>query len=163
VGRLQRDLGTGATEHRDRGAADRQLNPRRGRREDEGAGLIGTIAGFTVFLTFLFFAVNLLFGLYATSVVTTTANEGARAVAGGGVDADDPGSTLAARRQAEASMRAALGGYGNEAVFDWSGSDAGQVRLRVRAPLPDLLFGIAERVGPDQVDRTVTVRIERPR
>ena len=45
--------------------------------DDRGAGLISTAAGVVVFLVFLLFAVQLLFGLYASSTVTAVANDAA--------------------------------------------------------------------------------------
>ena len=47
-------------------------------RADRGAGLVSAVAGVVAFLAFLFFAVQLLYNLYATSVVTATAYDAAR-------------------------------------------------------------------------------------
>ncbi|MDQ3756428.1 MAG: hypothetical protein M3394_01070, partial [Actinomycetota bacterium] len=48
----------------------------------EGSGLLGTVVGGLVFLSLLFFAVQVVLGLYATSVVTAVAYDAAKAVAG---------------------------------------------------------------------------------
>ena len=57
------------------------MTPRRARGE-RGAGLLSTVAGVVVFLVFLLFAVQLLFGLYATSTVNAVANDAATRAAG---------------------------------------------------------------------------------
>jgi NADPH:quinone reductase-like Zn-dependent oxidoreductase len=117
-----------------------------------------------VFLAFLFFAVQLLFNLYATSVVTSTAYEGARLVAGHESDHADPNAVNRARGHAEARMRELLGEYGERVTFDWSASTADTVSLRVHARNPNLTFGgLGNRVGFGEVDRTVSIRVEQPR
>lgn len=128
---------------------------------DEGTGQLGTIAGFTAFLLFLFLAVHVLVGLYATSVVTAAALDGARIVAGGGVDHDDPAAVEAAQAEAEAHVRGLLGRAGDRASFDWSGSTATEVALHVRVPWPRLLPDLGGELGDAAVDRTVRMRIER--
>lgn len=118
----------------------------------------------TVFLAFLFFAVQLLFNLYATSVVTSTAYEGARTVAGHSVDHGDPAAGERARADAEREMRDLLGAYGERVTFDWSATTADTVSLRVRAHNPKLTFaGLGQRLGFDEIDRTITIRIEETR
>ena len=57
-----------------------QFNPRAGR--ERGAGLVGTSAGFLVFMLMMLAAVQILFNLYATSMVTAAAHDAARDVAG---------------------------------------------------------------------------------
>lgn len=114
-----------------------------------------------VFLAFLFFAVQLLFNLYATSVVTSTAYDGARQVAAADVDHHDPVAVEQARAEAEAHMRDLLGRYGERVTFDWSASTADTVALRVRARNPRLTFaGLGHRLGFDEVERTVSMRVE---
>lgn len=101
------------------------------------------MAGVTVFLVLLAFAVQLALRLYATSVVTAAAYDAARLVATG---ADDAAG-------AEAHARSLLGDVGAAAVFEWdTGADA--VRLRVVVEPPQLL------PPADVIDRTVTVRRE---
>jgi hypothetical protein len=124
---------------------------------------VGTLAGFMVFLCFLFLAVHVLVGLYATSVVTASALDGARRVAGARVEHDDAASVQRARRDAEAHVRELLGRAGSRARFDWSGSDADEVQLRVTMPAPRLLPALGRTLGLDEIDRTVRVRVERQR
>ena len=52
--------------------------------DERGGGPISIWIGFLVFLVMLLFAVQVLFNLYATSVVTAVAYDAARRVAGGG-------------------------------------------------------------------------------
>jgi hypothetical protein len=131
---------------------------------DRGTGLVSSIAGVTVFLAFLFFAVQLLFNLYATSVVTSTAYDGARSVAASPVDHDDPVAVDQARQRAEAHMRDVLGEYGDRVHFDWTASDATTVALRIQVQNPRLTFGDLDgRLGYHEIDRTIRVRIEEAR
>lgn len=126
-------------------------------RTDEGAGVVGAAAGFTAFLAFLLFAVQLLSNLYATSVVTSATYDGARLAAEAGDHALDPGH----RHQVEQHVRDLLGDYGNGADFDWSGSDTQVVRLRVSVDNPSfLLRSLPAELPFDTVDRTATVRVE---
>jgi hypothetical protein len=128
---------------------------------DRGSGLFSTLAGVLVFLAFLLFAVQLLTNLYATSAATSAAFDGARQVAGHRSATDDPAATARARADAEARMRSELGRFGEQVTFDWSGSDADMVALRVRARAPRFLLpGLARPLGFDQIDRTVRVRRE---
>ena len=124
---------------------------------DRGAGLIGTVAGVTVFLGFLLLAVQLLFNLYASSAVGAAAYDAARLVAESG----DPGPP--AQHRAEAHARQVLGRYADRVTFAWS-VDADRVRLHVQARNPSFLLpALGGAVGFDEVDRTVTLRIERLR
>lgn len=126
--------------------------------------MVGTIGGVTVFLAFLFFAVQLLFNLYATSVVTSTAHDGVRQVAGSEVDHTDPVAVEQARLGAEAHMRGVLGEYADRVTFDWSASTADVVSLRVHARNPRLTFGgLGGQLGFDEIDRTVSMRVEEAR
>ena len=121
---------------------------------DRGAGLIGTIAGVTVFLAFLLFAVQLLFNLYATSAVTAAAYDAARVVAG------SAGGDVT---RAENHARQVLGRYADRVSFDWS-INSDTVALRVRARNPTFLLpALGGAVGFDEIDRTVQVRVERER
>ncbi len=103
---------------------------------------------------------QLLYNLYATSVVTATAHDAARDVASREVDHDDPGAVAAARSAAERELRARLGRYSERVEIDWSESDATTVRLRIVAENPDLLFHSAGLLGFDEIERTVTARVE---
>ena len=128
---------------------------------DAGGGLIGTIGGVTVFLALLLFAVQLLVNLYAASMVTSAAYEGAREVAGARVDHADPIAMADARDRAEAHVRDLLGHAGAKATFDWSQSTPERVALRVRADAPRFLWpGLRGDLGFDHLDRTVEVRVE---
>ena len=111
--------------------------------------------GFSVFLVLLLFAVQVLFNLYATSVVTAVSFDAARRVAGG-----DGGPALIAA--AEDQARAELGRYGTRVTFDWSATDADEVVLHVQASNPHVLLPVL--AGPaafDHIDRTIRVRVER--
>jgi hypothetical protein len=141
-------------------------SPRRRRHltDDGGTGLIGTTSGVLVFLCFLLFAVQLLVGLFGRSVVTGIALSGANRVAGARVDHTDAAAVTAARVQAEGEMRQLLGRQASRTTFDWSGSTPDEVVLRVHADLPRFVLpGVQGRLGTDTVDRTIRVRVERPR
>jgi len=128
---------------------------------DRGAGLIGTIAGVLVFLGFLLFAVQLLVNLYATSAATSAAFDGARLVAGHRTDHGSADAVARARVEAERRMRSELGDLGDQVTFDWSGSDAGVIAVRIQGPAPRFLLpGLGGPLGFDQIDRTARVRIE---
>lgn len=119
-------------------------------RDERGAGLIGTIAGVTVFLAFLTVALQILVDLYTTSVVTSATYDAARLVATGAPPA-----------AAEAHARELLGGIGDDARFTWATDDPSVVRLRVQVPTQHFLLPIVSGVlGLDDVDRTVFVRVE---
>lgn len=125
---------------------------------DRGAGLLSTVAGVVVFLTFLLFAVQLLFGLYAASTVNAVANDAATRAAG----ADAP-----PLEQIEAEARAGLGEVGRSARFAWSQDDADgdgvpdtivlEVVARPPRFMPAALGGL---LGAEDVRRTVRVRQE---
>ena len=132
-------------------------------RAERGAGLVSAVAGVVAFLAFLFFAVQLLYNLYATSVVTATAYDAARDVASRRVDHSSAVAVASARRRAEHDVRDRLGRYADAVTLDWSASDGSTIRLRVRATNPDLLFHSAGLLGFDEIDRTVTVRVEEVR
>ncbi len=123
-------------------------------RSERGGGPISAWLGFLVFLGLLLFAVQALFNLYATSVVTAVAYDAARRVA----VADGGTGHIAA---AEADARRALGRYGQRVTFDWSASDGDVIVLSVHARNPThLLPTMAGRLAFDEVDRTVRVRVE---
>jgi Flp pilus assembly protein TadG len=130
---------------------------------DRGSALVGAVAGVTVFLVLLTFAVQLLVNLYATSAVTAAAHDAARSVAAGRVDHDEPAAVAAAVSAGEARARDLLGRAGDRVSFSWEvGAD--QVRLRVAAEHPALAVGPVARVfGWNRVERDVVVRVERSR
>ncbi len=103
----------------------------------------------------LLFAVQVLFNLYAASVVTSVSYDAARRVAG-----SDGGPDHMA--EAEAQARAALGRYEGRVTFDWSATSAEEVVLRVHSDNPSVLLPVA--AGPlafDTLDRTFRIRVER--
>ena len=129
---------------------------------DGGTGLIGTFAALVVFLAFLLFAVQLLVDLYASSVTTSAAFDGARVVAGSRADHADAVAVVAAERTAEARVRAELGTFGRSVTFDWTGTDDDSVQLRIQGEAPRFLWpGLQHALGVGHVDRTVRVRVER--
>jgi Flp pilus assembly protein TadG len=130
---------------------------------DAGTGLIGTIAGFLVFLALMLFAVQTLLGLYTRSVVTDAAHEGARRVAGARVDQSDPVARDRARLAAETEVRRLLGHFGDGVALDWSASTDDTVALRVQARPPGFLWDALRGPGAALVERTVTVRVEENR
>ena len=123
-----------------------------------GIGLVGSLAGVVAFLSFLLFAVQLAYDLYATSAVTSAAFDAVRVVAGG-----DAASGDTARADAEESVRRVLGRYGDRVAFTWSVDDD-VVALRVQATNPSFLPAALRRpLRLDEVDRTVRARVERLR
>jgi hypothetical protein len=123
--------------------------------DERGGGPIAVWIGFSVFLVMLLFAVQVLFNLYAASVVTAVSYDAARRVAGGD---GGPGHVAVAEEQA----RQALGRYAARVSFDWSATTADEVVLRVRSSNPSVLVPV--RAGPaalDRLDRTFRVRVER--
>jgi len=125
---------------------------------DRGAGLLSTSFGILFFLGFLFFAVQLLFNLYATSVVTSTAYDAARQVATQGHQ-----PTQSDCDEATSRARDELGRYAQRVRFDCDvTSDVDVVTVRVHAENPRFLGpSIDSFVGFDVIDRQVSVRVER--
>jgi len=123
--------------------------------DERGGGPISLWVGFSVFLVMLLFAVQVLFNLYAASVVTAVSYDAARRVAGG-----DGGESYVA--DAEEQARQSLGRYAEKVTFDWSGTNAEEVVLRVQSDNPSVLLPLM--AGPaalDRLDRTIRVRVER--
>ena len=121
-------------------------------RGDSGSGLVSSLAGVGAFLAFLFLAVHVIVGLYATSVVTDAATEAARRVAGAATTDED---RAAAVDHAEGRVRSALGRMGKDAVIDWT-FDADSVGITVRIARP----GFVRMFGGGTIERTVVVRRE---
>jgi len=137
--------------------------------------LISTLFGFAVVVVLLLLVVQVSFDLYARSLVTATALEAARSVAG--YDSSQnypttPGAALDAAEQAAlstAESRAAeeLGGYGKVTQFTFDPSTLNgsppEVTLTVRFDVSRSSFNLA---GPlrlpllNQFTRTVRVRVE---
>jgi len=107
----------------------------------------------------MFAAVQVLFDLYATSMVTSAAHDAARIVAGFDSAADRCGAT--ARGDRAFSTR--LGTYATEAgpQLTWTCTDPDVVRVRVTADHPTILPPfLAGLTGLGHVDRTIEVRVE---
>ena len=124
---------------------------------ERGVGAVSSVVGVTIFLALLFFAVQVLYNLYATSVVTAAAFDAARVVAGsdGGSDVQDDAWERACQ---------VMGRYCDRVEPDWSQSTDDVVILRVVAENPNLLMRGLGTVAPFQtVDRTIRVRVERLR
>lgn len=123
-------------------------------RDERGGGVLSAWFGLVVFFALLLFAVQVLYNLYATSVVTSVSYDAARRVAAARGDPD-------AVARAEADARAALGSYASRVTYGWT-VDADVVVLRVRARNPSFLLpAVAGPVAFGEVDRTVRVRVER--
>jgi hypothetical protein len=130
-------------------------------RGDTGAGLISAASGVLVVVIFLLFAVQLLFGLYASTAVTAVVNDAARRAASSG-GGDREVITTDARRM--------LGRVGDDATFRWGDDDQDgdgtpdTVVLTVVARPPRFVpASIGRHVGLDTIERTVRVRVERLR
>jgi len=125
------------------------------RRDERGGGPISMWIGFSVFLIMLLFAVQVLFNLYAASVVTAVSYDAARRVAGG-----DGGPDLIAA--AEGQARGELGRYADRVTFDWGATDDQEVVLHVQARNPRVLLPfLAGAPAFDHLDRTIRIRVER--
>ena len=136
-------------------ASTRSAGSRHG---EAGAGLIGTFFGVVVFLVLLLVAVQVLSGLYARSVVAAVSYDAARTLGGA-----DQGDGEASRAVAVARARRQLGSMGEKATFEWD-NDPDTVRLTVRSPAPTVLpQSLTGPVGLGDIERTVTVRVERVR
>jgi hypothetical protein len=128
--------------------------------------VFGTSIGFLVFLLFLFFAMQVMFGLYATSTLRATVDDAtARAAAGGGTNAAD-----LARLAEEAE--ASLGEMGRrpstiielEAVDEDGDGAADVVVGRARAVPPRFVPpSIGGMIGFEEITAGSRVRIERLR
>lgn len=128
--------------------------------DDCGAGLISSAAGVMVFLVFLMFAVQLLFGLFASSAVTAVANDAVQRAATQGAP---PLEII------EAEARDNLGQVGDRATFRWRTEDIDgdgtidTVVLEVVATPPRLVpTSVGSAAGFGEVRRTVRARIEAP-
>jgi hypothetical protein len=126
---------------------------------ERGAGTFGTAAGFLVFLLLMFTAVQILFNLYATSLVTAAAHDAARDVAGFRAADDRCGAVPAA----EAAFVEQLGEYGQQghATLEWTCNDPNVVRVHVTATHPSILpTRMAGLSSLAELDRTIEVRVE---
>ncbi len=132
------------------------------RRGDRATGVFGTTFGFTVFLIFLLFTVQLLFGLYVRTTVTAVATDLAQQAANEGRASFEP------QRMAfyEAEARRRLGDYADDATFDFRLVDVDSdgrddtVTVRVEAALPTLLPARWIPGSPTSFERTMRARLE---
>lgn len=129
-----------------------------GLRRDHGAGLISSAAGVVVFLIFLLFSVQLLFGLYSSSTITAVANDAAQRAASRGAPPLE---------RIEAEARANLGRVGDDARFAWATEDIDgdgvddTVVLSISATPPRFVpLSIGTAVGFGEVRRTARARVE---
>jgi hypothetical protein len=128
---------------------------------ERGTGVFATAFGFTVFLIFLLFTVQVLFGLYARTTVTAVAADLAQRAA-------NEGSALDEDRFASYAQegRRRLGGYGDDADFAFAFADADgdgiddTVAVTVEASLPILLPVRWSGHSPTEFTRTMRARIE---
>lgn len=128
-------------------------------RHERGAVLVGTSAGIAVFLVLMLCAVQILFNLYATSMVTAAAHEAGRTVAGFEALTD----RCAAAAVAEQQFVEALGDYGaaGHAHLSVSCRDPDLVTVHVVADHPTFLpTRAAGLLALGRVDRTIEVRVE---
>lgn len=128
---------------------------------ERGTGVFSTAFGFTVFLVFLLFTVQVLFGLHARTTVTAVASDLARRAANEGEALDQ------ARFDAYAEEgRRRLGGYGDDARFSFALADADgdgtddTVAVTVDASLPILLPVRWSGLSPTDFRRTMRARLE---
>jgi hypothetical protein len=140
----------------------RQLTePGRQRADEAGTGLVGSLAGFMVFVVLLLVAAQVLFDLYARSAVTAAAFDAARRVAGYDLVTLPADQIIEAEAAAEMQARQTLGRYGREVLFTWTLTSS-VVELRIQAVNQRLLPAtLARSIGIDRIDRTVRVRAER--
>lgn len=132
------------------------------RRGDRGTGVFGTTFGFTVFLIFLLFTVQLLFGLYVRTTVTAVTTDLAQQAANEGPTSVGP--ERVAFYEDEARRR--LGGYADDATFEFTLIDADSdgrddtVAVHVDASLPTLLPARWIPGSPTSFERTMRARLE---
>ena len=138
------------------------MNHQAVRAGDRATGVFGTAFGFTVFLIFLLFAVQLLFGLYVRTTVTAVAADLAQRLANEGELALDPARVVSYEDEA----RRRLGEYGDDAEFHFSLVDVDSdgaddtVAVRVDAELPTLLPTRLVPTSPTRFTRTMRARLE---
>lgn len=132
---------------------------------DRGAGVLSAAIGLGVFLAFLFLAMQVMFGLYASSTLRATLADAASRAATGD---HDPAELSRVERDAEGS----LGEMGRRPstvidlqVVDEDGDGQGDVVAgrAVAVPPRFVPHALGDMIGFDRVTASVRVRIERPR
>lgn len=126
---------------------------------ERGSGLISTSFGLTVFFVMLFAAVQIMFHLYANTMVGAAAYDAARSLASYGVSANRCAAVPTAKRQFVDS----LGDYATaaNATLHVTCNHPDVVRVRVTATHPSILpstIGGLSALG--NFDRTIEIRAE---
>jgi Flp pilus assembly protein TadG len=131
---------------------------------DGGAGVVSTAVGMLVFLMFLFLAMQVMFGLYATSTLRATLADAASRAASRGGSPDE-------LDRAEHDARDALGEIGRRpsTVVDLELVDADgdgvadTVAGRAQAVPPRFVpASVGGMLGFDRITASARVRVERP-
>jgi hypothetical protein len=135
---------------------------RRTRTADEGGtGLVGSLFGVTAFLLLLLFAVQVLVGLYTTTVVTSAATDAANELS----HTTDP-TNRASQQAATDHATARLGAFAQRPggfSLEWTGTDGDDVVVTVHARKMTLLPAAFGSALGNRIDRTIRVRVERLR
>ncbi len=130
-----------------RGASPTSQQPRL--RGDRGTGLFGSVFGLLIFLVFMLLAVQVLWSLYATSMVTGAAYDAGRTAA-------RTGSASAG----EARFQNTVGGYDAEVSIDVP-AGVGTVTVSLTGENPTMVPDRFARVLPfGTIDRTIEIRNE---
>ncbi len=128
--------------------------------------MFSTAMGFVVFILFLFFAMQVMFGLYATSTLRATLDDAASRAAAGG------GSSPAELARLADEAKGSLGEMGQRPstvieleLVDEDGDGVGDVVVgRAQAVPPRFVPpSIGGMIGFEQITAGVRVRVERVR
>ena len=139
-------------------------HPTHGDSGDRGAGALSTAIGFLVFLTCMFLALQVIFGLYATSTVRATLDDAASLAANGG------GATPAELQRLAAEAEQSLGAVGRRPstvieleIVDEDGDGVGDVVVGRAVVEPPRFAPGASIFGFDLITASVRVQVEHPR
>jgi hypothetical protein len=126
------------------------------------------VFGFAAVLLLLLLAVQVVFDLYARSVVSSAATGAVRSVTDFSMSrAYDLTSTTPNGPEADAEAQAVdraeagLGGYARATAFTWLPAPPGEVELRVSFKLSGTSFSLATLPLLNTFTRTVRARVER--
>jgi hypothetical protein len=132
--------------------------------------MVSSVAGLTVFLLFLLLAVQVLFGLYATSTVRATVHDAASRAASGGAAAGPGVPSRVQLDRLAADAEASLGRMGDRttialSVVDADGDGMGDVVVGDAVAVPPRVVppSIGGMIGFEEIRASVRVRIERVR